>query len=91
MKTIWLSVLVLLVFCGCDSPKTHHYQRFLPFSSPLGIADKSHMPAVPAYAVLALDTKTGSLCVTYKFGIDLDYPQFKNLPECKDLYEKDPE
>jgi len=48
-------------------------------------------PSVPEWAALALDTKTGSLCLTYQLNADKDHPQLKNLPTCKDLYVKDRE
>jgi len=47
--------------------------------------------AIPWQAALALDTKTGSLCLTYQYKVDVDFPQWKNLPICKSLYEQNPD
>jgi len=70
----------------------HNYQRFVPFSEveSEGKTEASN-PSVPEWAALALDTKTGSLCLTYQLNADKDHPQLKNLPTCKDLYVKDRE
>ena len=48
---------------------------------------------LPGHAALALDTKTGVLCVTYEFKIDIDHPEWKdrNIPTCKSLYDKHPD
>ena len=84
-------VLLLFALCGCGSQTAPHYQRFVPVGNNASTLEKANLPSIPAGAALALDTKTGSLCVTFQYKIDVDFPQFKNLPLCKDLYEKNPD
>ncbi len=76
------------ILCGCENHHSRSCQRFIPVGN---IADKSGQNStatVPRAAALALDTKTGSLCVTYQYKVDVDYPEWKELPTCKSLYEK---
>jgi hypothetical protein len=87
-QVVLFTMLGLLAGCG-DSHQLP-YQRFVPFN---GTANEvpptgTTRPSVPWNAALALDTKTGSVCVTYEFKVDLDYPQWKELPTCKSLFDK---
>ena len=81
---------VALMAAGCSTHHEHNYQRFVPFSEveSEGKAEASN-PSVPEWAALALDTKTGSLCVTYQSDADKDHPILKSLPTCRSLYDKD--
>ncbi len=95
-------VVLFIATCfltGCDDHHAQRYQRFVPLgnagsdvSAQPGPWDK-YKEASPVFAkyALALDTKTGKLCTTYEFKIDIDHPDWKdrNIPTCNSLYEKD--
>ena len=83
---------VAFMIAGCSGHREHNYQRFVPFSEVESEGKtEAGIPSVPEWAALALDTKTGSLCLTYQLNADKDHPQLKNLPTCKDLYDRDHE
>ena len=77
---------------GCERPHSHPYQRFVLIGN-TGREVPQTAGASPAYAALALATKTGRLCVTYEFKIDIDHPEWKDrdIPACRSLYEKNPD
>ena len=81
----------LIVLAGCGGGHPQPCQRFLPVGNAQAAEGKDSRPTVPRYAALALDTKTGSLCLTYQYKVDVDYPEWKEIPTCKSLYEKYPE
>jgi hypothetical protein len=87
--------MCVLVGCGHRHP-SRAYQRFVLVGNAggeLGKAGAWDVYRLPPYSALALDTKTGMLCVTYEFKIDVDHPEWKdrNIPTCKSLYDKDPD
>lgn len=73
MNSQWiLALLCATVLTGCGSlkpqnttpPAKPHYQRFVPIP-----ADGFFTEGVPWHGYFALDTKTGSLCVTLTSAI----------------------
>jgi hypothetical protein len=89
--------VVLGSLAGCGQHHSRSYQRFVLIGNTGGEVGKTAGPwdeyRLPRYAALALDTKTGSLCVTYQFKLDIDHPEWKDreIQTCKSLYEKDPD
>lgn len=87
------ALFATLALTGCeDAPRC---QRFVPvgnLSQAVPAATPDFIPdnPIPLTVALALDTKTGTLCLTYQYKVDVDYPQLKNIPTCKSLYDKDP-
>ncbi len=77
---------------GCGDHRVQPYQRFVLIGNAGGEISQT-AGGLPKYAALALDAKTGRLCVTYEFKIDIDHPEWKdrNIPTCRSLYEKDPD
>ena len=86
-----LGTLPMIVFlCGCEASSS--FQRFVPLDNQLkNVIPPSQESAIPSSVALALDTKTGSLCLTYRFKVDVDHPEYKNLPTCKSLYDERPD
>jgi hypothetical protein len=77
---------------GRSGHRVHNYQRFVPFSEVESESKtEASSPSVPEWAALALDTKTGSLCLTYRLNANIDHSELKSLPTCMDLYDKDHE
>ena len=80
MKTLSLLLLFLAVGCNRTVPKPcptarMPYQRFIPVTQgPAGVPD------MPWAALVALDTKTGTLCRTVE--VEKLPDRFANLPLC---------
>lgn len=95
MSRVAALFVVMCVLTACGEHQSRSYQRFVLIGNAggeLGKAGAWDVYRLPPYAALALDTKTGVLCITYQFKIDVDHPEWKdrNLPTCRSLYEKDP-
>ena len=89
-----VSMLLLLALSGCETGHKPIYQRFVPIGDhpDVSAVKPATSDALPPSAALALDTKTGRVCLTYIYNIDNGYPQWRNLiPPCADLYKMFPD
>lgn len=89
MKTIFV-LAVCLCILGCQTSRPRRgkveYQRFLPIQPANGV-----MEGIPWHGFFALDTKTGTLCVTLQMK---DFPKglsewANGVPKCNDIWRND--
>ena len=78
-----------IAMTGCESQSTMppaHYQRFVPIP-----ADGFFVEGVPWHGFFALDTKTGTLCVTLQTkAFPKDVSEWANgVPKCNDIWRND--
>lgn len=86
MKIAALYGLSLLCLTGCRAP---HYQRFVPTTIEYEGSQQFTKPGlVPPVAVLALDSKTGDLCLPLPASSDSPWTAY---PLCSDLRKKFPD
>jgi len=90
IRLVGSAILVCLAFTGCNyvgqnNPPRSGYQRFIP------VPREGAATGMPWPGALALDTKTGQLCWTYKGITSNSNPQSPNLPDCASLYHGDPD
>lgn len=84
-----LPLAVALMLPGCESarpPANLPYQRFVPIPPDSGMRE-----GVPWHGYFALDTKTGTLCITLEFK---DFPKGNSdwangVPKCNDIWRND--
>lgn len=90
MSAKWIAVLICTaVLAGCETsqpPAKPHYQRFVPIP-----AEAVMTEGVPWHGYFALDTKTGTLCVTLEVK---DFPKgvsewANGVPKCNDIWRND--
>lgn len=91
----YVAAVLFVAICllvGCGDHRAEPCQRFVLTAKAASEVSQT-AGGLPSYAALALDTKTGRLCVTYEFKIDIDHPEWKDrdIPACRTLYEKYPD
>jgi hypothetical protein len=93
----FLALAAVVVLSGCDlqqpqpqaqalpQPKAH-YQRFVPIAPP-----RTMMGGVPWHGFFALDTKTGTLCMTMLRAFQGDGAWANDVPSCSELLKSNPD
>jgi hypothetical protein len=89
---LWYLLLGVLIVgstaCQIEKPQSvkQAYQRFVPVPR-----EPQNIAGLPWSGAFALDTKTGSLCWTYKIENHTQNDVWPALQDCFDLYQQYPD
>jgi hypothetical protein len=88
-----LAAAVVLSACDLQQPQAQalpqpkaHYQRFVPIAPP-----RTMMGGVPWHGFFALDTKTGTLCMTMLRAFQGEGAWANDVPSCSELLKSNPD
>lgn len=90
MRVKWLiSLVYIAALAGCETSKPtakEHYQRFVPIPAEAVMSE-----GIPWHGFFALDTKTGTLCVTLESKEFAKGPSdwANGVPKCNDIWRND--